>query len=304
MVVLEAGDMVSHLQFLPDSRRLLVVLASPNGPAALEVWTVPGGERVRFRLPALDPQEWNRMQYGPWTAIHPSGEWCYIAWNGRLYSFDTADGTPRRLPGKVKAHQVVVSPDGDRVVAAHAEEIEKHLCTFRTEPTDSIVSRYTMPLGFQFLAGFLPDGERLVTIEGAVRIGTPHKDYDFKSVRGTSPCRGNRPRISPDGRYLAVLGYSSMYLYDLPALGKPRQIKASTNFGDFRSLAFHPDGKTMAMIHGGPTLVKVYDLATLRLKDKYQWKVGQLDSVAYSPDGLLAAAGGREGKVVVWDVEG
>jgi WD40 repeat protein len=50
--------------------------------------------------------------------------------------------------------------------------------------------------------------------------------------------------------------------------------------------------------------VKVYDLPTLRLRHKYQWKVGPLNSVAYSPDGLLGAAASQEGKVVVWDVEG
>jgi WD40 repeat protein len=298
MRVLEAGSVVTYLQFLPDSRRLVVALDAPQRSMNLEVWSLPGSERVRLRLPKVDPTYWQHTEDGPWIAIHPSGDWCYVAWNERLYSFDTSDGTPRPVLDRILAHSVIISPDGERVVTAYSGEVT----TFAAGKPDTKVSRAMVSPKFRFLAGFLPDGKRMVWVEEGIRIGTPGKDYD--SPPGAHKCLGSRPQMSPDGRYLALLGYSSMYLYDLPVLGKPRQIKSSSNFGDFRSLAFHPDGKTMAMIHGGPTLVKVYDLTTLRLKDKYQWKVGQLNSVAYSPDGLLGAAGSRDGKVVVWDVEG
>jgi WD40 repeat protein len=298
MRVLEAGSSVTHLQFLRDSRRLLVALDAPQKAMNLEVWSLPGGERVGLRLPMVDPTYWQHREDGPWIATHPTRDWCYIAWNGRLYSFDTADGTPRRVPDRILANSVIISPDGERVVTAYSGEITNLV----SDNPDRMVSRAMVSPKFRFLAGFLPGGERMVWVEEGIHIGTPGKANEGEPA--TKKCLGNRPQISADGRYLALLGYSSMYLYDLPALGKPRQIKSSSNFGDFRSLAFHPDGKTMAMIHGGPTLVKVYDLATLRLKDKYQWKVGQLNSVAYSPDGLLGAAGSREGKVVVWDVEG
>src|SRR5262249_2638920 len=100
------------------------------------------------------------------------------------------------------------------------------------------------------------------------------------------------------------MGYHSMYVYDLPALGKPRRISASSSFGDFRSLAFHPSGKMMAVIHGGPALGKEYELPALRLRHKYKWNLGALGSAAYSPEADLGAAGSTDGRVVVWDVEG
>lgn len=153
------------------------------------------------------------------------------------------------------------------------------------------------------MAGFLPDNESLVTIAEGVQIGTAPPG-DGRAKPRTPKCRGSRPQISPDGRYLGVMGYHSMYVYDLPALGKPRRISASSSFGDFRSLAFHPSGKMMAVIHGGPTLVKEYELPDLRLRHKYKWNLGALESVAYSPDGTLGAAGSTDGRVVVWDVEG
>ena len=59
----------------------------------------------------------------------------------------------------------------------------------------------------------------------------------------------------------------------------------------------------MAVIHGGPTLVKVYDLGTLKQIHKWTWKLGPLRSVAYSPDGTVGAAGSDDGRIVVWDVD-
>jgi WD40 repeat protein len=59
----------------------------------------------------------------------------------------------------------------------------------------------------------------------------------------------------------------------------------------------------VAVIHGGPTLVKEYDLSTLERVWTWQWKLGPLQSVAYSPDGNLGAAGSRDGRIVLWDVD-
>ncbi|HEX4611078.1 MAG TPA: WD40 repeat domain-containing protein [Urbifossiella sp.] len=48
--------------------------------------------------------------------------------------------------------------------------------------------------------------------------------------------------------------------------------------------------------------MKPYDLDTLTLRSKLNWKVGPLTCIAFSPDGLLGAAGTDDGRVVVWDV--
>jgi WD40 repeat protein len=58
----------------------------------------------------------------------------------------------------------------------------------------------------------------------------------------------------------------------------------------------------MALL-GASTLVKFFDAETGELLRKFQWKLGPLRCVAFSPDGTLAAAGSEDGKIVVWDMD-
>lgn len=152
------------------------------------------------------------------------------------------------------------------------------------------------------MAGFLPDGERFVTIEHGVSIRSFATGAELASARYPSNYAFH-PEVSPDGRHLGVIGYGSMYIYDTSALGKPQKLSSGRSYGGFVGLAFHPGGRAMAVIHGGPTLVKVYDPGTLRPTRTYKWRLGPLGCLAYSPDGSLGAAGSRDGRIVVWDVD-
>jgi hypothetical protein len=49
--------------------------------------------------------------------------------------------------------------------------------------------------------------------------------------------------------------------------------------------------------------VKFRDVATGKERAGFDWQLGAIGAVAFSTDGMLAAAGGEHGRVVVWDVD-
>src|SRR5262249_39753174 len=82
----------------------------------------------------------------------------------------------------------------------------------------------------------------------------------------------------------------------------PRQTIPNTANRHFTGIAFHPSGRYLAATSNDET-VKLYDTTTWELARTFTWKIGRMRSIAFSPDGTLAAAGGDKGKVVVWDVD-
>ena len=59
-----------------------------------------------------------------------------------------------------------------------------------------------------FLLRFLPDGERFVTVEDVVRVRSFATQEEVATGRH-KPVGSQQPQISPDGRYLWVIGYHS-----------------------------------------------------------------------------------------------
>lgn len=310
MTVLDAGGPVVILRFLPDGRRLLAGFTVPaesgrpdDATVRLVVLPVACGDPVTLDLPPLPLWAWWYLAHnGNVVAVHPDGDRVYIAWDGRLYCRRTADGKRVPLRDGIGGHQVVLSPDGRRLLVADLGREGKFLHALTTDDAGgSIYTLRPLPDDFRHLIGFLSDGERLATLDAAVRVA-PYVAAEQKPAL-TYPARhASQPAVSPDGRHLGVIGYGKLYVYPVPPW-ETRRIGGTAAYGDFRAFAFHPDGKTLAVIHRGPTLVKLYDVETLKLRAKLNWKIGPLRSVAFSPDGALGAAGSADGRIVVWDVD-
>ena len=91
-------------------------------------------------------------------------------------------------------------------------------------------------------------------------------------------------------------------IWDARNLDRQPKKLLNDNRKHFTGIAFHPTGRYLAAT-SNDTTVKLYDTATWQVAKAFAWDIGRLRSVAFSSDGMLAAAGSDKGKVVVWDVD-
>jgi WD40 repeat protein len=70
----------------------------------------------------------------------------------------------------------------------------------------------------------------------------------------------------------------------------------------YQGIAVLADGRLLATANNDAT-VRFHWLPTLAEQTAYDWKIGAALAIAFAPDGFRCAAGGRSGKVVVWDVD-
>jgi WD40 repeat protein len=107
---------------------------------------------------------------------------------------------------------------------------------------------------------------------------------------------------SADRRLVAARNgvWAAVYRTDDFAAGPV--VLRNDNRKKFTGLAFHPSGRYLAATSNDAT-VKLYDTATWAVAAAYDWRIGRLRSVCFSPDGMRAAAGGDKGQIVVWDVD-
>jgi WD40 repeat protein len=146
--------------------------------------------------------------------------------------------------------------------------------------------------------------------------------------------------VSSDGATLAVGGSAGVHLHD-PKSGTPRSHLASTSSNvrrltfsadgrwvaaaienhllvwtaagvqctdvsggrkHFMAMAFSPDGRFLAAASTDQT-VRLFHTSTWQEAIVYNWDIGPVREVLFSPDGMRAAAGGATGRIVVWDVD-
>jgi WD40 repeat protein len=123
-----------------------------------------------------------------------------------------------------------------------------------------------------------------------------------RSVTAIDLSPTTRLSISADGLLIAYGSDNRIAIVSQHPTEPILQSVQSDTKKHFTSVAFHPSGRFLAAT-SNDTTVKLYDTETWTVAKTFTWNVGRLRSVAFSPDGLLAAAGSDTGKVVVWDVD-
>ena len=217
-----------------------------------------------------------------------------------------------------------------------------NLAAYRIQPTPDLVSRLlnaaNTPLPAQLGTGaglvssvaFSPDGRTLASSNagGTIRmwnvadpahasqLGPPRTADVAEQIAGGGADVASLA-FSPDGRTLASSDNSDaggyIQLWDVADRAHPRprgqaqppSINTSDHQAHSDSLAFGPDGRTLASGDGNGTiqLWGIADPADLRaLGQPLTGSAVAVDSVAFSPDGHILASGNADGTIRLWHI--
>jgi WD40 repeat protein len=137
----------------------------------------------------------------------------------------------------------------------------------------------------------------------ATLIGTGEYPYKYGDKHG------GRLLFSPDRSHLVGFNNMNLLVWEIPDrgdLGAPRLVRNTTR-KQFTEIAFHPSGRHLYVTSNGEdsrdATVHIFDTATWARVGQFSWQLGNFKAVAISSDGMLAAAGGDRGDIVIWDVD-
>ncbi len=288
-------------------------LVAAGGKRAPVIWDLTTGREIP--APCLDP-------FAPTTALafHPTRPLLYIVTEIGVtaHSLDTREDKPLQ-PRPYFTYGAAFHPTGDRIVYGHYRDHDSaHLCGhFLNCAVRSAAGNYRRvwqrcPVdapedGWATCFAFFPDGERFAQAEVSApgfrftgpRVVVRSADTGDALHQLPGPCDGIA--VSPCNDILVTRLRNLLYVSDAGDFtARPRKVVTGTR--RLVGIAFHRSGRYLAATSNDAT-VKLYDTTSWEVAKTYTWNVGRMRSVAFSPDGTLAAAGSDTGKVVVWDVD-
>jgi WD40 repeat protein len=196
----------------------------------------------------------------------------------------------------------VPTPDGQRVLVVH-ENAGGGAATLSVRSVDSPTS----PL---WSATILWPGSAPVFLSGGGNFVLFQKATIFVRETALGKVEAAVPRkpacqhpvVSPDSLMFAGRSRTQAVVFRLDDRKAPPVVLPNKSHREVTGLAFHPSGRYLAVTSNDET-VNLYDTTTWKVAKVFTWEVGRMRSVAFSPDGMLAAAGGDNGQIVVWDFE-
>lgn len=225
-----------------------------------------------------------------------------------------ADGAVSTAAGETSVTDVAFGPDGRSVATVHqgppgAGSVQ--LWDARTGDRRATLALDTtpapqgerLPVAVSRLAavGFGPNG-RALAARAVGNRGIEVRDIATGRLLGSRPLDDmDKAVFSPDGTRLAGVGAAgAVRIWHLPT-GAPRTVRAGSGT-TVRSVAFSPDGHTLAVVDIGSygDRIALLDTTTGRTRHTLTPNAGGSLSVAFSRDGRTLASA-SSGSVQTWD---
>jgi hypothetical protein len=160
----------------------------------------------------------------------------------------------------------------------------------------------------RFVAAALSTDGQLLAV-GSEQGGVHVADLKKKMVVASFPWEGRAVRdraamrvaFGPNAERVVMLANGRLFSRPL-GQGKAWQTKSTLGYA--HDFAFHPSGNIFCAAFADGQ-ARYLDSRTGAVKQSFRWskKPKPLYSVAFAPDGLTCAAGGENGRLVIWDVD-
>lgn len=228
----------------------------------------------------------------------------------------------RREEATVKANEAFLCrghhPDGSRFVEVgfphrYTRRSTSLLVGHQWKEAGGTLQTWTQPLEPEWRTRFLgysPGGESILLLESKNVGRRTTSRFQRRSAESGEVLDSAlfartlsiEALASPDQTRLALLAGHEIVCGSFDGFDRTAVRIENDTASHFSDMAFHPSSRILAAASNDQT-IKFYETDSWTLLGTFTWNSGKMRSVAFSPDGTVAAAGSSTGQVVLWDVD-
>jgi WD40 repeat protein len=296
--------------------RKIDVLSVGNGHVAagsqwrggLEVWSLATGNRTVFR-----PLTREERVLG--LAFLPTGSLLVSLPIQEVLLVDPASGAETRGPIPDLGYaDIGLSANGQRLLMTTSMNQIGEVEAWAVAPGGRFRRLWKLDGGeFAWFLGpaLSADGKRAAAIEHwmtgdedsstwAIRLQDTDTGKSIEEITGGEPNTPTRIAFLVDGRLAVQWNGPVVRLWQPGSSSEPLEVRGPPR-RKFRTLAAHPN-RALFATGGSDGVVRYWSPEGQELV-AFDWQMRNVTALAFSADGMLAAAGGPKGRVVVWDVD-